>query len=58
VADTLLESKVRELRSKRSLDQWRASLVETVAVLRARPVDEVDTEAILALIKPLCVDFH
>ena len=56
VADTLLESKVRELRSKRSLDQWRASLVETVAVLRARPVDEVDTEAVLALIKPLWLE--
>ena len=56
VADTILESKVRELRSKRSLDQWRASLVETVAVLRARPVDEVDTEAVLALIKPLWLE--
>jgi integrase len=53
VADVLLEAKVRELPSKRSLDQWRASLVEAVAGLRARPVDEIDTEAVLALLKPL-----
>ena len=53
IADRLFESKVRELRSKRSLDQWRASLVEAVAGLRARPVDEIDTEAVLALIRPL-----
>jgi integrase len=56
IADRLFESKVRELRSKRSLDQWRASLVEAVAGLRARPVDEIDTEAVLALIKPLWLE--
>ena len=41
VADALLQSKVRELRSKRSLDQWRASLVEAVAGLRALPVEKL-----------------
>ncbi len=56
IADGLFESKVRELRSKRSLDQWRASLVEAAAGLRARPVDEIDTEAVLALIKPLWLE--
>ena len=56
IADRLFESKVRELRSKRSLDQWRASLVEAVAGLRARPVDEIDTEAVLALIRPLWLE--
>ena len=56
VADTLLESKASELRSKRSLDQWRSSLVEAVAVLRARPVDEIDTEAVLAVVKRMWIE--
>ena len=42
VADALLESKARELRSKRSFDQWQASLTVATAALRERSVDEVE----------------
>jgi integrase len=56
VADALLESKARELRSKRSLDQWRTSLVEADAGLRELPVDEIDTEAVLSAVKPMWIE--
>ena len=33
--------------------QWRISLTDSVAALRARPVDEIDTQAVLAVLMPL-----
>ncbi len=56
IADMLLESKAKELRSERSFDQWEASLTEGVAALRGRPVDEIDTEAVLEVLKPLWIE--
>jgi integrase len=56
IADDLLEAKGRELRSGRSLDQWRIGLSETSVTLRARPVDEIDTAAVLEVLKPLWIE--
>jgi integrase len=53
VADALLEAKSREWRNEKHRDQWRIALVETAAPLRSRPVDEIGTEAVLAVLKPL-----
>jgi integrase len=53
VADTLLETKASEWRNEKHREQWRLALVETAAALRARRVDEIDTEAVLAVLKPL-----
>ena len=52
VADALIAAKSREWRSKRHADQWRASLGTLAAPLRDKPVDEIDTAAVLACLKP------
>jgi integrase len=53
IADALLASKAHEWRNEKHRDQWRWSLTEGAALLRSRPVDEIDTEAILAVLKPI-----
>jgi integrase len=56
VADELLEAKAPEWRNEKHREQWHIALTETAATLRARPVDEVDTEAVLGALKPLWGD--
>ncbi len=56
VADALLEAKAGEWRNGKHREQWRIALMETAATLRASPVDEIDTEAVLAALKPLWTD--
>jgi integrase len=53
VADALLETKANEWRNEKHREQWRWSLTDGAAVLRLRPIDEIDTEAILAALKPI-----
>jgi integrase len=53
VADALLEAKAPEWRNEKHRGQWRWSLTEGATALRPRPVDEIDTEAVLAVLKPL-----
>ena len=53
VADALLETKAGEWRNEKHREQWRIALTETVATLRGRPVDEIDTEAVLEALKPI-----
>jgi len=53
IADELLKSKEREWRSAKHREQWRSSLTEGIATLRSRPVDEIDTEAVLSVLKPI-----
>jgi integrase len=53
IADALLETKSDEWRNEKHRDQWRWSLRDAAAALRPRPVDEIDTEAVLAVLKPL-----
>jgi integrase len=56
VADALLEAKAAEWRNKKHREQWRIALTETTVTLRARLVDEIDTEAVLGAHKPLWSD--
>jgi integrase len=55
-ADELLEARAGEWRNEKHREQWRVALTETTATLRARPVDEIDTEAVLGALKPLWGD--
>lgn len=53
IADALLEAKVQEWRNEKHREQWRWSLTEAARELRPRPVDEIGTDAVLAVLKPL-----
>ena len=53
VADELLASKQREWRNEKHRAQWHASLTALAAPLRSLPIDEIDTLAILGVLKPL-----
>lgn len=53
VADDLLKAKAPEWGNAKHAEQWRASLLNAASALRPRPIDEVDTEAVLAVMKPI-----
>jgi integrase len=53
IADSLLESKESEWRNAKHREQWRIALKEQAAALRPYPVDEIDTAAVLEVLKPL-----
>ncbi len=53
IADALIAAKEIEWRNEKHRAQWRASLTEFAAPLRSRPVDEIDTAAVLAVLTPL-----
>jgi integrase len=53
IADALIAAKESEWRNEKHRAQWRASLTEFAAPLRARPIDEIDTAAVLAVLTPL-----
>jgi integrase len=53
IADALIAAKESEWRNEKHRAQWRASLAEFAAPLRSRPVDEIDTAAVLAVLTPL-----
>lgn len=53
IADALLEAKAHEWRNEKHREQWRWSLTNGAVELRPRPVDEISTEAVLAVLKPL-----
>ena len=52
IADALIAAKEIEWRNEKHRAQWRASLTEFAAPLRSRPVDEIDTAAVLAVLTP------
>jgi integrase len=56
IADELLKTKAHEWRSAKHREQWRWSLTEGAAALRSRPVDEIHTEAVLAVLKPIWIE--
>ena len=56
IADELLKTKAHEWRNAKHREQWRWSLTEGTAALRSRPVDEIDTEAVLAVLKPIWIE--
>lgn len=53
VANALIAAKESEWRNEKHRAQWRTSLKEFAAQLRCRPVDEIDTAAVLAVLAPL-----
>jgi integrase len=53
VADELIASKQREWRNEKHRAQWQSSLTTLAASLRPLPIDEIDTLAVLAVLKPL-----
>jgi hypothetical protein len=53
VADALIEAKSPEWRNEAHRQQWKMTLETYAAPLRLKPVDEIDTEAVLAALKPI-----
>ncbi|NUJ81833.1 integrase arm-type DNA-binding domain-containing protein [Methylocystis sp. FS] len=53
VADALIEAKASEWRNAKHLAQWTMTLTKYAAPLRSKPVDQITTEDILAVLKPL-----
>jgi integrase len=53
VADALMAAKESEWRNPKHRAQWRMTLETYAAPLWPRPVDEIDTAAVLAVLKPL-----
>jgi integrase len=53
IADDFLKAKAGEWRNEKHQEQWRSSLTTGAAQLRSRPVDEIDTEAVLAVLRPV-----
>ncbi len=53
VADDFLAAKQSEWRNAKHRAQWEMTLQRYCAPLRARPVDEIDTAAVLEVLKPL-----
>jgi len=53
VADALIAAKESEWRNDKHRAQWRMTLETYAAPLRPRPVDEIDTEAVLGVLKPI-----
>jgi integrase len=52
-ADDLLAAKATEWRSEKHRAQWAMTLTEYAKPLRVMPVDQVDTDAVLAVLTPL-----
>jgi integrase len=52
-ADALLAAKASEWRNEKHRAQWAMTLAEYAKPLRALPVDEIDTEAVLGVLQPL-----
>jgi Arm DNA-binding domain len=53
VADSFLAIKAHGWRNAKHRAQWRMTLADYAAPLRALPVDEVDTAAVLGVLQPL-----
>jgi integrase len=56
IADEFLKTKEHEWRNAKHREQWRWSLAEGSAALRSRPVDEIDTETVLGVLKPIWIE--
>jgi len=53
LADEVIAAKEAEWRNKKHGDQWKMTLREYAAPLRNRPVNEIETEDVLATLRPL-----
>ncbi len=52
-ADEFIEAKQAEWRNEKHKDQWRMTLRVYAEPLRDKPVDEIDTEAVLGVLQPI-----
>ena len=52
IADALIEAKSPEWRNPKHRAQWKMTLQSYAAPLRSRPVDQIDTADVLAVLKP------
>ena len=53
MADVFIASKEAEWRNEKHRAQWRMTLAHYAAPLRSRPVSEIGTEAVLAILTPI-----
>ena len=53
IADALIEAKAPEWRNEKHRAQWKMTLEVYASPLRLRPVDEIDTEAVLSVLQPI-----
>ena len=53
IADALIEAKGAEWRNAKHKAQWTMTLRDYCATLRAKPVDEIDTQAVLGVLKSM-----
>lgn len=53
VADALIAAKEGEWRNSKHREQWKMTLLKYAAPLRSKPVDEIDTAAVLDVLKPM-----
>jgi integrase len=53
IADAFVKAKESQWRNEKHKAQWRASLTDLAAPLRALPVDQIDTAVVLSVLKPL-----
>jgi integrase len=51
--DELLDAKASEWRNDKHRAQWKMTLDVYAQALRSRPVDEIDTEAVLTVLQPI-----
>jgi integrase len=56
IADEFLKTKGHEWSNAKHREQWRWSLTKGAAALRSRSVDEIDTESVLSVLKPIWID--
>lgn len=56
VADALIEAKASKWRNAKHREQWKIALGTNAAPLRSRRIDEIDTAAILAVLKPMWME--
>ena len=53
IADAFIEAKAPEWRNEKHRAQWKMTLEVYASPLRLRPVDEIDTEAVLSVLQPI-----
>lgn len=53
LADEVIEAKKTEWRNAKHRAQWSMTLTNYVAPIRSRPVNEIDTDDVLAVLRPL-----
>jgi len=55
VAEAYLEAREPTFRNPKHRDQWRMTLLELAAPIGAMPVDQVDTEAVMRVLRPIWI---